>query len=52
MDHTEQTIEDAITIGKWVANNPIANDEDVDNDVESTNGGQPPSNGEFSNSSA
>ena len=49
MDHTEQAIEDAMTIGKWVANNPIAKDEDVDDDEESADGGQPPSNRESSN---
>ena len=45
MDRTEQAIKDAITIGKWVADNPIADDEDVDNDDESAYGGQPPNNG-------
>ena len=41
-----------MTIGKWVADNPIADDEDVDDDDESAYGSQPPSNGQFSNSNA
>ena len=38
MDHTEQAIEDDITIDKWVADNPVADDEDVDDDEESADG--------------
>ena len=49
MDRTKQDIEDAMTIGKWVADNPIADHEDVDEDDESTNGGQAPTNGQSSN---
>ena len=49
MDRTKQDIEDAMTIGKWVADNPIADDEDVDEDDESTDGGQAPTNGQSSN---
>ena len=52
MDHPEQAIEDAMTTGKWVADNPIVDDEDIDDDDESAYGGQPPSNGQPSNSNA
>ena len=50
MDSSEQAIEDAMTIGKWVADTPVVDDEDGDNVEESANGGQRPSNGEPSNS--
>ena len=52
MDHTEQAIEDAMTIGKQVADSPVTDDEEVDDDDESADGGQPPSNGQSSNSNA
>ena len=52
MNHAEQAIEDAMTICKWVTDNTVADDNGVDDDDKSTYSGQPPSNGQSSNSNA
>ena len=49
---TKHAIEDAMTIRKWVADNTVADYEDIDDDEDFVDGGQPPSNGDSSNSNA
>ena len=50
IDHTEQTIEDTVTIGTYVAANPVVDEDDEDDVEELTDGGQLPNDGHSANS--